>query len=222
MMPAKGGIFERDISRQLSLWWTKGKTDDCFWRNRTRRTIYAYNAQMQEGDIVAVREIGTPFTDMFCIECKAGYSLKKNPTRKTKEKRSQIKEKVKNIPWDLLEILDAAGNYENFTIVKFWEQAQKAAVLTHKIPLLIFKRDYHAPVIVVNDKFLNLFIFDDEWHLNQIGIIVSGLIKDEFLYFYSLENFLNRFSPDIIRKEIENRKKKAEMATRPSVKRTKA
>src|SRR5262245_2386383 len=29
---AKGSKFERDLCRQLSLWWSDGKRDDVFWR----------------------------------------------------------------------------------------------------------------------------------------------------------------------------------------------
>jgi len=32
MEMAKGGEFERDISRFLSRWWTYGERDDVFWR----------------------------------------------------------------------------------------------------------------------------------------------------------------------------------------------
>jgi len=198
MAVGKGGKFERDVARELSLWWTKGKSDDCFWRNRLRRTGKAYNAQMQEGDIIAVREVGIPLTEFFCIECKSGYSIKKSPTNKTKAKRANVKEKVKNIPWDLLEVVDGNGLvFSSLVISKFWTQTIKAANLVKKMPLLIFKRDFHVPVVVVNHFFMDKFLLKPGW-TRQPEIMVFDLIENDVLYFYRLEIFLKKFDPSWI------------------------
>jgi len=192
----KGAMFERDICRTLSLWWTAGEQDDCFWRNRTRRTGKAYNAQLQEGDIIAVRKVGIALTDVFCIECKSGYSSKRNITKKTKAKREIKKEKVKNIPWDLLGVIDdTTFSSQVSTIAKFWEQTTKAAKLTGKIPFLIFKRDYHVPVVVVDYQFFDAFNF----LINDVEITVKNLFK-EVLHFYRLESFLKSFCPEDVKK----------------------
>lgn len=79
----KGSAFEREISRQLSLWWSAGmgkkSRDDIFWRATTsgarattrlkknKRTAGAH------GDITATDPIGKPFMDCVTIECKRGY-----------------------------------------------------------------------------------------------------------------------------------------------------
>ncbi|MBM3120244.1 MAG: hypothetical protein FJ006_12010, partial [Chloroflexi bacterium] len=58
-MSSKGASFERDISRQLSLWWTHGERDDVFWRSSMsggRATVRAKKGQKtayQNGDITA-------------------------------------------------------------------------------------------------------------------------------------------------------------------------
>lgn len=197
MAQNKGQNFERDVCRTLSLWWSAGEEDDIFWRNRTRRTGKAYNAQIQEGDIIAVKSAGIPLTDVFCVECKSGYSSKKSVTKKTKEKRARVKEKVKNIPWDLLGVLDGStGVIANATIVKFWEQARKAADLTNKIPLLIFKRDFHVPVVVVGSDFFKVC----ECFEQDIMKITVSWISEEDLYFYRLESFLKVFPPEAVKK----------------------
>ncbi len=195
----KGATFEREICRELSLWWTKGEMDDVFWRNRTRITGKAYNAQMQEGDIVAVKSIGTIVSDTLCIECKTGYSLKKPVIKKTKSQRVGIKERVKNIPWDLLDMLDGQMyKLENATIIKFWEQTKKAAELAEKIPVLIFKRDFHVPVIVVNDDFLALFPLEINEKIKAFDILGDNLS------FYRLETFLAALNPEMMIKGMES------------------
>lgn len=76
----KGGKFERDLCRLLSLWWTEGKHDDVFWRtagsgsraktrSKTGRRTFG-----QEGDIQAVHPVGRPLLDLLTIEAKRGYS----------------------------------------------------------------------------------------------------------------------------------------------------
>jgi hypothetical protein len=77
---AKGGQFERDVCRQLSLWWTTGKRDDVFWRTAGsgaratvrkkagRKTFGSY------GDITATDPIGQPLMKLLTLELKRGYS----------------------------------------------------------------------------------------------------------------------------------------------------
>lgn len=79
----KGTSYEREICRQLSLWWTQDKRhprDDVFWRaagsgnrakSRGRKGKRTYN---QHGDVMATDPIGSPLLDMFTIEIKRGYS----------------------------------------------------------------------------------------------------------------------------------------------------
>ena len=77
---AKGSKFERDICKQLSLWWTGGKRDDVFWRTTTsgaRATIRSKRGRgtkNQYGDVQATDPIGQPLIDLCTIEIKKGYS----------------------------------------------------------------------------------------------------------------------------------------------------
>lgn len=77
---SKGSCFERDICRQLSLWWTDGKRDDVFWRtagsgaratNRFRRGNRSTYGQC--GDVTATDPIGEALLKFFTIEIKKGY-----------------------------------------------------------------------------------------------------------------------------------------------------
>src|SRR5687767_11847864 len=78
---AKGSQFERVVCKQLSLWVSGGKQQDCFWRSamsggratvrnksaagRVRRTVVR-----QGGDIASVAPEGHALTDKFYVECK--------------------------------------------------------------------------------------------------------------------------------------------------------
>jgi hypothetical protein len=71
----KGGAFERDISKALSLWITNGKRADTLWRSAMSggRATIAFNKGervRQAGDITAVHPDGAPFVAQWYIECK--------------------------------------------------------------------------------------------------------------------------------------------------------
>ena len=81
---AKGGAFERLICKRLSLWISKGKRDDLFWRSAMsggRATLQMkrlphkkrYN---QCGDLSAISREGQDFLDVFFVDCKFLQSLK--------------------------------------------------------------------------------------------------------------------------------------------------
>lgn len=184
----KGPSFERDVCRTLSLWITDGKRNDIFWRNRTRATKGAKNMEIQEGDITAVKGEGAWFSDVFCIECKAGYSKKRSG--KAKENRER------KIPWDLLDCLDAKGYPE---ILKFWKQARKEADLYNQIPFVIFKRDhYPEPIISIRVDDLRAI---EEYVGNlevpkYITLSYKELDEDPYTYlFCGIRDFLTYLDP---------------------------
>lgn len=78
-MANKGSSFEREISKQLSLWWTYGEREDVFWRSQasgaraTQRKKQGKNTFGQVGDITSTDPISQPFVDLFTIELKKGY-----------------------------------------------------------------------------------------------------------------------------------------------------
>jgi len=80
----KGGDFEREICKKLSLWWSKGlgeaPRDDVFWRTSqsggraTQRMKKGIPTHGSYGDISAVDSIGEPLLKLFTIELKRGSS----------------------------------------------------------------------------------------------------------------------------------------------------
>lgn len=75
----KGSKFERDVCKQLSLWWTDNKRDDIFWRTsgsgaRAKTRSKKGNSTFgQYGDVQATDPIGQPLIDLCTIEIKKGY-----------------------------------------------------------------------------------------------------------------------------------------------------
>lgn len=82
MRASKGSAFEREIAKQLSLWWTQGPNprSDVFWRTSqsggraTSRAKKGQSTVNAHGDLAAVDPIGQPFLDKFTLELKRGNS----------------------------------------------------------------------------------------------------------------------------------------------------
>ncbi len=76
----KGNSFERQICKQLSLWWTENKSEDIFWRTASSGAMANIRSKKcqktfgQYGDIQAINPIGQPLIDLGTIELKRGYS----------------------------------------------------------------------------------------------------------------------------------------------------
>jgi|LakMenE18May11ns_1017448.scaffolds.fasta_scaffold9956568_3 hypothetical protein len=75
----KGGQFERDVCREISLWWSDGTNDDWFWRSSQsggRATQRAKNGQTTinaAGDIAAQCGEAQVLLDYTTWELKRGY-----------------------------------------------------------------------------------------------------------------------------------------------------
>ena len=177
-MSNKGANFEREASRKLSLWLTDGKRDDVFWRNRTRITSNTPNAEMQLGDMTAVHIVGVPFIELFNVEFKTGYS------------KTRTGKRTKNIPWDILDILDGKGKVFH----EFWNQVDRDSEISNRIPLLIFKRDYHSELVSVTHK-------DFQTIQSHCGDYKKELIEVQFddrkVVIFRFEDFFDYFPPDV-------------------------
>jgi len=78
----KGRAFEKEISKNLSLWWSNNKRDDIFFCTSgsgsrfTSRKKVGKDTANSCGDIGITDPIGQPLLDFFSIEVKRGYSDK--------------------------------------------------------------------------------------------------------------------------------------------------
>lgn len=185
-MNDKGSKFEREVCRELSIWWTDSIRDDVFWRNRTKITTKTPHAERQLGDLTIVDSMGAPFIDLFSIECKSGYSSSKNNKR------------VRNVPWDLLDIID--GKKRNNVLYAFWEQCSSDAELSGKLPLLVFKRDYHKKVVCTDERVLNkLKSYAGELPLENDNAYLKLQNIENTLYLYSFSFFFSWLTPAVVK-----------------------
>lgn len=80
MKASKGGRYEREFAKALSIWWTKGERDDVFWRvggSGGRAKVRGNKGKQtagQHADICATDPIGDPLTRFATIELKCGYN----------------------------------------------------------------------------------------------------------------------------------------------------
>jgi len=197
---SKGSGFERQICKDLSLWWTDGERDDVFWRTpgsgaratvRSKGGLATYG---QYGDVAATDPIGEPLLKFATIEIKRGYN--------------------RATPFDLLDALESAGKQ---IFQGFLEQAQEQMVEANSYAFwLITKRDRREPIITMpayayyqmteyagdySDKFASPLVLGFD-----TGIIRSKGAKDSSVTFYSypLKSFLVWLDPETIRKSIDD------------------
>jgi len=184
----KGSAFERDICKQLSLWWSKGENDDIFWRtpgSGARATVRNKKNKESMGfsDIQATDPIGQPLIDLCSIELKRGYS-------KT----------------TFADVIDKLDKSKEQLFESFVKQATSDGNLSGCFSwTLITKRDRRKPLI-----FTTLYLYE---HLKSVGCDFSETTHT-FLYFKSkegynykifgapLEDFLKIVKPSDIKKII--------------------
>ena len=142
---AKGGAFERFISKTLSMWWTDGVRDDIFWRSSssggraTQRATKNKTTFGQYGDIQYTDPIGKPLIDLCVIELKTGYNNQS--------------------PYDMLEKTKASCVYYE------WVGNLVEGARCGHAPywLLIHKRDQRQPIVCMNnDLYFQLPLEDYE------------------------------------------------------------
>jgi len=127
---AKGGNFERRVSKDLSLLISKGSKKDLFWRSPSsggRATIairIGDSADRISGDVIALSEEGRILTEHFLIECKA----------------------YKDVQFDSF-IIKSTGLLQGF-----WEKTCIQAKSIDKHPLLIVKENFVKPYILLWDS----------------------------------------------------------------------
>lgn len=167
---AKGGSFELEICKRLSLWYSNEVTDEIFRRNR----------RGGKGDITFRLPEGKLLIDAWNIECKTGYS---KVVKDGKKKRI--------FDWGLLEILDSQQSSPR--LQEFWEQCTSDAWYTNREPVLIFRRPFRTPCIMIKNSF---------WRkLQEIcgpphGQYIMANIIGETLNLKGLGDFLSWIDPE--------------------------
>jgi hypothetical protein len=137
MKSSKGGEFERQVCKYLSLWWSSGEFDDLFWRSSqsggraTTRAKKNKRTVNHAGDISPTHSSGEGLTDYILFECKTGY-----------------KDKV-----DALKYIDSEG--QSNLLHEWWRKASKECRKAFRIePMLIIKRLGKKNMCVLRSSFL--------------------------------------------------------------------
>lgn len=180
---AKGGNFEREIAKRLSLWWSEGKRDDIFYRSHasggrfTVRRKHNKDTEMQGGDITASDPSGVPLIKNWSIEIKTGYG-KKTDTGVSR--------------WDTLDFLDSRQSKP--VLEKMWDQCCRDADLTQRMPILIFRRNNREPCIMFWSYYFNHLVDHFGYCIaNRISFRIS---KGRLFVILPLKSFFN-WIPDI-------------------------
>jgi hypothetical protein len=148
----KGGAFEREICRDLSLWWSSGAKDDIFYRTSgsggrfTHRQKRGKITENDQGDVGFTDVDGKALMDLWLFELKTGYPKSK----------SKLNNKIQLTQWCLLDLLD--GKEQLPTLLSFWLQVTEGANSVNKQPILIFRRLFKQACIAVRLSYFLTFL----------------------------------------------------------------
>lgn len=198
----KGGEFEREISKFLSLWWTNGDRDDVFWRTSAsgaRATVRAAvfkQTNYEYGDITFTDPVGKALLDLMIIEAKRGYTntsrkLKKedlvkvatirDPKKKVKAIQAMVSRTKKGGGVDLLDVIDSKIVLDKQTLVDWIykgevDRAQAGAPYF----MVIFRRDNHL-MSVVTPCHLQAVFEEHQGRLRSNSLVLTMANNDYFI-----------------------------------------
>lgn len=177
----KGTPFERQIAKELSLWWSDGERDDIFWRTdgsgaraTKRRSINIMTANSC-GDLGFLDVIGKPFLDVFVVEIKRGYTA----------------------DLSVLNILDAKGKNTD-VLLHWWRKLTAEARACGKpFGMIIFRRDHRSTCVCISYDCLNyLESTIGSWPIDD-GLVLEITTSKESIVIVDYEVFFNWVIPDI-------------------------
>ncbi len=167
----KGSNFEREIARELSIWWSEGKNDAVFYRSNasgarfTQRKKAGKDTANQAGDLSFTDSEGELLIQNFNFELKTGYGSK------TKSGITR---------WDALDFIDS--QQKEPILKKMWVQCYHDAVATNRKPVLIFRRNNRKPCIV--------FLVEYFQHLiHYFNLPNCSVVQIDGIIVLSLEDF---------------------------------
>lgn len=177
---AKGGEFEREISKFLTKWLTGKEKPYKYWRQDASgglATVHEENVHMT-GDIKPLAKEAEFLTDIFSIECKTGYP--------------------KTSFWQHF-------TTTKFALEEFWSQAIEDA--KDKFPMLIYRKLRRKPIVGINsfirdrlDYLINGLNFITVTWKQPIKCIRCNKIHDlEKVFLYDLNGFFDIIKPEHIK-----------------------
>lgn len=178
---AKANSFERQLCRELSLWWSDGASEDVFWRSQnsggraTTRSKKGKTLEGQYGDICATDESGKDFLKVFTVEVKRGYG---------KDSLHDLIDKPRN---------GADQTYEKW-ITQAFRDCKAAGVL---YSLIVHKRDRRETCVLAPEEALKeLSALGSYW---QVQGKLTYRLKDQAYVLMTLADFVRCVDPDGVR-----------------------
>lgn len=195
---AKGGGYERDFCKRLSLWWSGGESDSVFWRTsnsggratvRHRKSVKTKN---QHGDVCATDPSGQSMIDAFCIELKRGYSrstlfdlLDKGPKAKIQQHEAWIGKTIRSC--------EAAGTM-SWMLVTRRDQRREFIVLPKGTWMELKGAGFARPIPFVSCQVL---VKGNDGRNDSIKLV--GML---------LEDWLKIVKPENVKRMVENERNK--------------
>jgi len=172
----KGSQAERDVSKDLSLWWTHHERDDTIWRTSgsgarfTTRAKAGLHTAGGAGDFTFTDAIAKPLFDLLVIENKTGYSDLVDPLAMVDSNKADILD-----TW----------------LKKAYVECQQTK---RHYPMLIFKRNRkNRCVLIPNDFFFDI---SKRVPCRNVPKIMLYPQKTTIMGF---DEFLNWCTPEIIK-----------------------
>lgn len=185
----KGSAYEREVCKDLSLWWSYGQNPRVFARTRgSGSALKIGGSKWEGGDIGFVDPEGEPLIRVWNIEAKTGYA------KKSKLTSGRIRESN----WCALDIIDSS--LKEPTLLAMWLQCERDALITGREPVLIFRRYRRKSSIAITSTFYGALI-ETFNRPNKNVPILKIYVGDWFeststLVFLSLTDFFE-WIPDI-------------------------
>jgi len=175
---SKGGSFEREVSKALTIWLTGVEKPYMFWRMPGSGGLATIHEECRElsGDIRSLSRDGEFLTKAFSIECKTGYP--------------------KTSFWQHFKDL------KNFGIREFWKQANNDADKCGKSPMLIYRKKGKQIIVGITED-ANATLSRSTHLLRSLASISLQFDCDlPTVVFYDFYQFLNIVEPVYIKEFI--------------------
>ena len=195
---AKGGEWERDASKLLSLWWTEGERDDVIWRTAgsgaratVRRKVGKGTANAC-GDLCYTDEVAKPLFDFMLIECKRGYA------------KARPSDSINVLYW-----LDRPTNTNPPLLYRWWHKLDKErqAAGAHHAVILFRRTGKQACIMMEYELFSSMAQYCKNY--TGLNLVISLPNKthpwpEEEYVIINLEQFLEWVSPQTITLMLED------------------
>lgn len=171
---AKGSQAERDVSRDLSLWWTNHDRDDLIWRTSgsgarfTTRAKAGLHTAGSAGDFTFIDSLAKPLFDLLVIENKIGYDKLIDPLSTVDSEKLDILD-----TWLKKAHLECQQTNRHYPMVIFKRNRKNRCVL---LPFMLF----NAIAQMVAPKFPRIVMYPQR-------TVIMGF-----------DQFLNWCTPNII------------------------